>query len=52
MQNNKTRIDELNTTNIDCGGAANLQGITTCYYWSKSATLGEISTLGRLIGFL
>jgi hypothetical protein len=31
MQNHKTRTEEPNTTNIECGGAANLQGITTCY---------------------
>ena len=31
MQNHNTRTEEPNTTNTNCGEAANLQGIKTCY---------------------
>jgi len=55
MQNHNTRTEEPNATNTTYGEIANLRVIKIYYQDSsfliKGCQMGEISTLGRLIGF-
>ena len=55
MQNHYTHTEEPNATNINYGETANFQAVKTYYQDSsfliKGCQIGEISTLGLLIGF-